>query len=373
MLSPDLVRDLGIDASRLGLLTGAYFLAFAAAQLPLGMALDRFGPRRVNGVLLGVAAAGAALFSVGESLGTLIAGRALIGLGVSACLMSSIKAFTLWFPLSRLATLNGWLMASGGLGAIAASAPLEALLRLTDWRGVFAGAAALACAAGLLILFAVPERAEGRSRASLRELARGFVAIYGDPGFWRVATVSMAVPASSLAVQGLWVAPWLRDVAGFERDAVALTLFAMAIGTTLGFASQGSVADWLARRGIDPIQLFKWGSAASALLLAGFGLGITFAAPVLWCLFALIAPSASLGYAILTRRYEPALAGRVNTAVNLLVFLGAFAAQWGVGIVVDRWPPVAGAHPPIAYGAGFGMLVLAESIALAPLFLFEDR
>lgn len=373
MLSPDLVRDLGIDASRLGLLTGAYFLAFAAAQLPLGVALDRFGPRRVNGVLLGVAAAGAALFSVGDSLGTLIAGRALIGLGVSACLMSSIKAFTLWFPLSRLATLNGWLMASGGLGAIAASVPLEALLRFTDWRGVFAGVAVLALAAALLILFAVPERAEGRSRASLRELARGFVVIYRDPGFWRVAAVSMAVPASSLAVQGLWVAPWLRDVAGFDRDAVALTLFAMAIGTTLGFASQGSVADWLARRGIDPIQLFKWGSAASAVLLAGFSFGITFAAPVLWCLFALIAPSASLGYAILTRRYEPALAGRVNTAVNLLVFLGAFAAQWGVGIVVDCWPPIAGVHPPIAYGAGFGMLVLAESIALAPLFLFEDR
>ncbi len=373
MLSPDLVRDLDIDASRLGLLTGAYFLAFAAAQLPLGVLLDRFGPRRVNGILLGVAAAGAALFSVGESLATLIAGRALIGLGVSACLMSSIKAFTLWFPLSRLATLNGWLMASGGLGAVAASAPLEALLQVIDWRGVFAGLAALALAAGLLVLLVVPERAEGRSHASLRELARGFVAIYRDPGFWRVASVSMAVPASSLAVLSLWVAPWLRDVAGFDRNAVAMTLFAMAISTTLGFASQGSVADWLARRGIDPIQPFKWGSAASALLLLGFACGITLAAPVVWCLFALLAPSASLGYAILTRRYDAALAGRVNTAVNLPVFLGAFAAQWGVGIVVDLWPPVAGGHPAVAYGAAFGMLVLVESIALAPLFLFPDR
>jgi len=173
-------------------------------------------------------------------------------------------------------------------------------------------------------------------------------------------------------VQTLWVAPWLRDVAGFDRDAVARILFAMAIGTTLGFASQGSVADRLARRGVDPLQIFKWGSAASALLLAGFALGITFAAPVLWCLFALLAPAASLGYAILTRRYEPALAGRVNTAMNLLVFLGAFAAQWGVGIVVDLWPPVAGGHPPVAYGAAFGVLVLAETIALAPLFLLAE-
>jgi predicted MFS family arabinose efflux permease len=373
VLSPDLVRDLGIDASRLGLLTGAYFLTFALAQLPLGVLLDRFGPRRVNGALLGVAAAGAALFSVGESFTTLLIGRALIGLGVSACLMSSIKAFTLWFPLSRLATLNGWLMASGGLGAIAASLPIEMMLRITDWRGVFAAVSALAFATAWLVLAAVPERSNTRSDASLRALARGFGAIYGDPGFWRVARVMMVVPATSLAVQGLWVAPWLRDVAGFGRDAVATTLFVMALGTTLGFASQGSVADRLARRGIDPLQLFKWGSAASALLLAGFAAGITQAAELRWCLFALLAPAASLGYAILTRRYEPALAGRVNTAVNLLVFVGAFAAQWGVGIIVALWEPTAGSHPVAAYTASFGILAIAEAIALTPLFLFRDR
>jgi predicted MFS family arabinose efflux permease len=373
VLSPDLVRDLGIDASRLGLLTGAYFLAFALAQLPLGVLLDRFGPRRVNACLLGVAAAGAALFATGESLSALIAGRALIGLGVSACLMASIKAFTLWFPLSRLATLNGWLMASGGLGAIAASAPLQWLLGFTDWRGVFAGVAALALVAALLILACVPDRSDARATASVRELARGFGAIYRDPGFWRIAAVSTTVPAASLSLQGLWVAPWLRDVAGFERGEVAWTLFGMAICITLGFASQGTVADRLARRGVDAIVPFKWGSAASALLLFWFALGNTAGAAFAWCLLALLSPAASLGYAILTRRYQPELAGRVNTAVNLLVFLGAFAAQWGVGLVVDLWPAADGAHPPAAYGTAFGVLVLAETFALAPLFVWPER
>jgi MFS family permease len=369
VLSPDLVRELHLDAADLGLLTSAYFLAFALFQLPLGVLLDRFGPRRVNGALLLVAAAGAALFGSGRSLPALVAGRALIGFGVSACLMASIKAFTQWFPLARLATVNGWLMATGGVGAIAASAPLEALLHVTSWRGVFAGLCALTLCAAAGILLAVPERPEARSRESLRALLAGFRTIYGDRGFWRIAVVSLTVPATTLAVQGLWVAPWLRDVAGYGRAEVASTLLVMAVGTTLGFAGQGTVADALSRRGIPPLRLLLGGSLASALRLAAFGAGFTFGAPLAWFLFALLAPSASLAYAIQTRRYDPSLAGRVNTAVNLLVFTGAFAAQWGIGAVVDLWPALEGGrHPAAAYGAGFCGLAALECAALAWLY-----
>jgi predicted MFS family arabinose efflux permease len=373
VLSPDLVRDLGLDAADLGLLTSAYFLAFALFQLPLGVLLDRFGPRRVNGALLLVAALGAALFGSGRSLPALVAGRALIGFGVSACLMASIKAFTQWFPLERLATVNGWLMATGGIGAMAASAPLEALLHVTSWRGVFAGLSALTLCAAAGILLAVPERAEARSRESLCALLAGFRIIYGDPGFWRIGVVSLTVPAATLAVNGLWVAPWLRDVAGYTREEVAGALLWIAAGIAIGFASQGTVADALGRRGIPPVRVLLWGSLASALLLASFGAGFTFAAPLAWFLFALLAPSASLAYAIQTRRYEPSLAGRVNTAVNLLVFLGAFAAQWGVGAIVDLWPVLEGGrHPAAAYGAGFCGLAALECAALALLYFAPE-
>jgi predicted MFS family arabinose efflux permease len=373
VLSPDLVRDLRLDAGALGLLTGAYFLAFALFQLPLGVLLDRWGPRRVNAGLLALAACGAALFALAESLPLLVAARALIGLGVSACLMASIKAFTLWFPLVRLASLNGWLMAVGGLGAMASSAPLEALLGVVHWRGVFAGLAALTLAAAGVVFLAVPERAQARSRESVRALLGGFRSIYGDPGFWRIACVSMAVSGSSLAVQGLWVAPWLRDVAGLTRAEVAGTLFAMAAATTAGFAAQGPLAGALARRGVAPLALLAGGGLVSALLLGGFALGVRSGAPLLWCLFAAVTPLASLGYAIQTGRYAPELAGRVNTAVNLLVFVAAFAAQWGVGALVDRWPLEAGRHPAAAFGAGFGVLVAAELLALAWLFLSSER
>src|SRR3954464_14383291 len=123
VISRDLARDFVLSPSDLGFLTSLYLLAFAAIQLPLGVALDRWGPRRVVATLLCVAAAGALVFSLARDFTTLAVGRALIGFGVSAGLMGAIKAFTLWFPLSRLATLNGFYLAIGGLGGLAATAP----------------------------------------------------------------------------------------------------------------------------------------------------------------------------------------------------------------------------------------------------------
>ena len=369
---PDLVRDVGLDANRLGLLTSAYFLAFALFQLPLGVLLDRFGPRRVNAGLLVVAACGALVFGASETLAGLIAGRALIGLGVSGCLMASMKAFTLWFSMSRFATLSGWLLAAGGLGALSASAPVEALLRLTDWRGVFDGLAALTFVTAMLIFFVVPERDAGQARASVRELIRGFGTIYGDPVFWRVAGVSMTGHAAFLATQGLWVAPWLRDVAGFDRQAVAGVLFAMAILTTIGFASTGTVSDALAKRGVAPLAIFKLGALASVILMGTFALGVTGAAVATWGLYAFIAPIATLSYAILTQRYDRALVGRVNTAVNVLVFVSAFAAQWGMGAIVALWMPEAGRYPLAAYTAAFGTVVVLQTLALLPLLTLRE-
>ena len=125
VIAPDLVRDIGVDPASLGLLTSAYFLTFAAFQLPLGVLLDRYGPRRVEAVLLLFAAAGAFAFARAETLNGLLLGRALIGLGVSACLMAAFKAYTLWFPKEKWPLVNGFQMAAGGLGALAATAPVE--------------------------------------------------------------------------------------------------------------------------------------------------------------------------------------------------------------------------------------------------------
>jgi predicted MFS family arabinose efflux permease len=373
VISPDLVRDVGLDANRLGLLTSAYFAAFALFQLPLGVLLDRFGPRRINAALLTVAAAGAVVFSLSSSLAGLATGRALIGLGVSGGLMSSIKAFTLWFPMHRLATLNGALLAVGGLGAVSASMPVEALLAYTTWRGVFDGLAALTFVAAMLVLFVVPERAEGARPEALRQTVASIAAIYRDRGFWRIAGVIMTVQGGFLATQGLWAAPWLRDVAGFERTAVARLLLAMAVATTIGFAASGALADRLRRYGLATLTIFKAGAALNTLLMVAFALGLKAVAVPVWIAFALVSPTSSLAYTLLTQRFGKALAGRANTAGNLLVFVGAFATQWGIGAIVNLWPAESGRYPPAAYAAGFGAFAVLQVLALLALLSWRGE
>ena len=137
VIARDLARDFDISSADLGFLTATYLLAFAAFQLPLGVLLDRYGPRRVLAALMCIAGAGALVFGLAQDFIMLSVGRALIGLGVSGGLMGAIKAFSLWFPLSRLATLNGLYLGIGGLGGLSATAPAEAFLGPFGWRALF--------------------------------------------------------------------------------------------------------------------------------------------------------------------------------------------------------------------------------------------
>src|SRR4051812_6011213 len=187
VISKDLAREFALTPADLGFLTSMYLAAFAAFQLPLGVLLDRYGPRRVVAALLCFAAGGALLFAAARDLTMLSLGRALIGLGVSAGLMGAIKAFSLWFPLSRLATMNGLYLAVGGLGGLSATAPAEALVDALGWRGMFTALAGVSAAAALAVFFVVPERPLPGGAQSLRKQFTGFAGIYSSVTFWRIA------------------------------------------------------------------------------------------------------------------------------------------------------------------------------------------
>ena len=137
VIAQPLVDELGLSAGQLGFLASAYFLSFAVMQLPVGVMLDRYGPRRVEAVLIGFAALGAVLFALAESYAVLWLGRALIGVGVSACLMAAVKAYSLYFRPHMQATLSSWMLVAGSLGALTVTTPVEAALPHLGWRGVF--------------------------------------------------------------------------------------------------------------------------------------------------------------------------------------------------------------------------------------------
>src|SRR5688572_18803647 len=233
VISKDLAREFTLTPSDLGFLTSMYLLAFAAFQLPLGVLLDRYGPRRVVAALLCVAASGALIFALARDLTMLSVGRALIGLGVSAGLMGAIKAFTLWFPLNRLALLNGLYLAAGGIGGLSATAPAEALLGPFGWRVLFFLLAGMSVAASLLIFVVVPEKELPGKGSTLRDQIAGFGDIFASLPFWRIALPLVICHAGYLTLQGLWLGPWLYDVAGQPRAAVGGYLLVTALSYTV--------------------------------------------------------------------------------------------------------------------------------------------
>lgn len=364
VIAPDLVADIGLAPASLGLLTSAYFLTFAAFQLPLGLLLDRFGSRRVEAALLLFAAAGALVFARAESLALLVTGRALIGLGVSACLMAAFKSFSSWFPAERLPLANAVQMVSGGAGALAATAPVEAALAVTDWRGIFLVLAGLTLLAAVIIFLVVPEPGRGPAQETLRQQLQGLGSIYASRTFWRLAPWAILSQAAYLSIQGLWSGPWLRDVAGYGREAVAETLLLIAAAMIVGYLGFGTLADRLARRGVPPVRVAAGGMGAFLLvqlLLVGQWPALTVP---LWLGFGLFGTSSILPYAVIAQGFPRHLAGRANTALNLPVFIAAFVAQWLTGAIIGLWPTVAGHYRPAGYRAGFGLLLLLQCLAV---------
>lgn len=366
VLAPHLVAEFALDAADLGFLTSVYFLAFAAFQLPLGILLDRFGPRRIEAGLILVAAVGAFLFGAADGIAGLTAGRALMGLGVSACLVAPFTAYRIWFPAARVALANGLLMACGGLGAVAATVPVEIALGLTGWRGVLVLYALAVVAAAALMFFFVPEGGRaGGPTPSLSQQTRELAGILRDPLFVRVAGATMLIQGTFIGLQSLWVGPWLADAAGLAGPAVADYLFLVALGMTAGYAGMGVIADRLARLGVSTPAVAL---AATIGLLATQGaivmLPPRIAAP-LWILFAFLGASNVLWYSAFYQSFPVELAGRAATALNVFVFLGTFACQWGVGVVVDLWPrALSGAYPAEAYRTAFAALLAIELIGL---------
>lgn len=356
---PDLAHDLGLAANSIGLLTGAYFFAFAAAQLPIGVALDHFGPRKVQVPMLMVAASGAALFAYAHSLTELVIARGLIGLGVAGSLMAAIKASSLWLPEDRLPLSTAVLLSVGGMGAMASTAPMHAALQYTDWRGAFIGLGIGTLVVSFLIFFVVPEHPK-KQQTKLAEMVAAVKQLYSSWSFWRLALYSIFAHATYMAVQGLWMGSWLRDMAHLDRAGVANVLLAGTIAMVAGSLAFGWITDYLRKFGFKPIVVC--GVGIWIFVLFQF---LMVSAPsinpfIIAVGFSFFGTATTMNYAIVAQSVPVQLTGRVSTSFNLLVFLLAFAVQWGVGSILNFWTPENGAYPKIAYQYALGIILALQ-------------
>lgn len=367
VLGPVIARELQLGDNALGLLTSTYFLAFGAAQLPLGMLLDRFGPRRVEAGLLAIAASGAAVFAFSDSLTGLAIGRGLIGLGVSACLMAALKAVSQWYPPDRLASMTGWIMASGGLGALVAAKPLELTLAVASWQQIVLILAAITLAVAALLWMVVPDKPGDAGGAGFREQLAGVREIFSSRHFWRYAPMGFAMTGGFMAIQGLWASRWMIELEGLERAAIAVRLTWMSGAMLGGFLFLGFFATRLVHRGIKLADVYLGAMIASLAIFALITAFPTAAGGLLWPLLGACFSLSNIAYSLVAQAFPPALAGRANTALNLLVFAGAFGLQWGIGILVDALQ-AGGWTIATAYRLAFALLLGAQLLALGWLF-----
>jgi len=366
-IAPTLTREFGLNASDLGLLTAAYFLSFALTQLPLGGFLDRFRPRRVEAALLLSCAAGCVVFATADATPALIVGRALIGIGVAACLMAALRTFGLWLSADRLPATNGLMLAVGNAGAILSTAPVLWLLGMITWRQMFLSVAVLTVVVSLWLAFATPDPApQAHVDKPAGAAPTGWATVLRSPLFWAVVPLPCLTNAIGLAVQGLWAGPWLVDVAKMAPGSIGGDLLLISAGMLVANITLGSWMGRLMQRGISPL-LFCLGCNLFAIFgQVAFLLSWHGSPAVVMTLFGMTHVAGNLVFAALATRFDRAVHGRMSTMINFLMFGLGFAVQWGIGAVVNRFPSATtGRYEAAGYEQAFLLLFVLQAVCVA--------
>ena len=363
VVAPDLVQDAGLSPAELGLLTAAYLGAFALFQLPLGVLLDRYGPRKVQAALLCIAAIGCLGFAVAPGFAGLFAARALIGLGFSAGLMASYKSSSTWVPIERRSLANAAIMAFGALGVIVATEPTEFLVSLVGWRTAFVVFAMfILCAAASI--FAIAPRADtATSSTPFRRQFADMMAIVRLPLFRRVAPLLGLTAGVQIGIQTLWAGPWFRDVMGLAREDVARHLLWMAVAFMIGILSVGIIADRLGRRGIGAIQVMLGFNVLYFIAQALIVFQVEALMVPAWLAVAAFGQVAILAFPWFAARVGAEVAGRSNATINFTMFIAAFATQYAVGLIIGWFPATSTGYDPRAYSWAIGFFLVLQLLA----------
>lgn len=371
VIAPALQADIGLSNADLGLLSAAYFLSFACLQLPLGIWLDKYGARRTEAALLLFAAAGAAIFASSSSLAGLWTGRALIGVGVSACLMAPFKAYRQWFAPGRQGQLASWMLMAGTSGVLAATVPVNAALPLVGWRGVFWIMSGMIAAAAAAIFFLLKDveaaHRQPTSGSAHAASGSGYAQVFGNPYFRRMALLGAVNHGSFVALQTLWAGPWMLTVLGMSKQQTAHILFVINFCLLLAYL----VMSWWAprhvsddgARGVPTLRVITVGVSATIVVQAAMLATTAAWSWLLWIVVAIFITVMTLVQTSLSLSFPTALAGRANSAYNLLVFCGAFAVQWGIGLLIDFFGSY-GASPVAAMRMAFATCVACQAMAL---------
>ena len=333
-ISPNLISEFDLSAGDLGLLGGGYFLGFAAVQIPLGYLLDNKGPKKIVSYFLLIAVLGMISFSLSENFITLLISRILIGIGVGACLMGPLTAYRIWYQDETQQRANSWMLMVGAIGMLSSSLPVQFFLPIIGWRMIFITLALLTIFCIILIIFFIPNwnkaniQSNSNDNGSLKE-------IWSDNFFKSLVPMGFFNYGGLFAIQTLWAGPWMIKVSGYTPEQSANGLFIIYFSLLISFLSWGYLVPKISKNVSDAIKLLKFGAPLNLIVLAFIIYLGPKAGAYHWAFFAVSSVFLSLTQPAVGMAFSLSNAGKALTSFNLLLFIGAFALQWIIGVIID--------------------------------------
>lgn len=358
VIATTLAGELGLDPDQLGLVASSFFLIFALCQIPVGIVIDRWGPRTA---LLGsglFVVAGSLVFASATGQAGLVAGRLLLGIGCSTFFMAPLVVYARSFDPAVFASLTGFQIAFSSLGTLIATAPLGWMTATHGWRSAFLLAAAVSALLLLAILLVVRGPATGRLAGAkpetLRQAFAGIGAVVRTKGFVPLFLMSFSTYSTFGLIIGLWGGPYLAHVHGADLAMQGKVLFAMALAQIIGTMAWGS-ADRIAGA-YKPVAVT--GAALSLVLMAALILGgaaSPLAAAVLMAVLGFSCAFTPVLVAHSKALFPPELTGRGLSLINMGTMSGSFATQWVTGLAVKGVAGGAAVYPLTAFQLAFAM------------------
>jgi MFS family permease len=333
-LSPVLTTEFNLLAGDLGLLAGGYFLGFASMQIPLGYLLDKQGPKKIVSSFLLIAIVGTASFALAQSFAGLLISRILIGVGVSACLMGPLTGYRIWFADEYQQRGNSWMLMIASTGFVFSTLPVQILLPIFGWRWVFGGITILIFIVIILILLFIPSwknETDNNNEKNFGSLSD----IWKNKFFRSTIPLGLFNYGGMIAIQTLWAGPWMVRVAGYNPLESATGLFWINTTMLIAFFVWGYILPKITKFGLETMKLMKFGLPISYLFLLVIIISGENAGAIHFTIYILTSIVLTLTQPAIALSFPTSLAGKSLTSFNLLIFLGTFIMQWGIGLVID--------------------------------------
>ena len=333
-LSPLLTSEFSLSAGDLGLLAGGYFLGFASMQIPLGHLLDKYGPKKIVSSFLLIAIIGTIAFALAQNFAGLLLSRILIGVGVSACLMGPLTAYRIWFADEYQQRANAWMLMVLSMGFVFSTLPVQILLPVIGWRWVFGLIAILIFLVILMTIFFIPKWKNNETNEELNNNSSLSI-VWKNQFFLSTIPLGLFNYGGMVAIQTLWAGPWMVRVSGYNPMESATGLFWINITMLIAFFIFGYILPKVTKLGFETMKIMKIGlpiSYVSLLMIIFLGNN---AGALFFTIYLLTSIVLTLTQPAVALSFPTKIAGTSLTSFNLLIFVGTFIMQWGIGVAID--------------------------------------